>query len=100
MAIHIGSVTLTNANTPLPLTNSRTTARQLFLQGNAAFSVGASTVTATTGIQCSAVGAVPAVNAPHTPCLGNTGGPHTIELSQTYVVSATPGAVINFLYIV
>lgn len=102
--IHTGSITLTNANVPVALSTGTSTplrvpCRQVFIQGNASFNIGAVNVTTSTGIQCSAVGAGAAVNAPHTPVLGTTGGPPLINLAELYAVSATPGAIINFLYI-
>jgi len=107
-SIHIGTVTLTNANVPLSLASglsgtaaTRMMARQVFIQCNQNFSVGASTVTATTGIVCSAVNAAAAAqNAPHTPTLGSTAAaPGIINLAEVFVVSATGGAVVNFLWI-
>lgn len=107
-SIHIGTVTLTNANTPLSLASGlpglgtvRMMARQVFIQCNQNFSVGASTVTATTGIVCSAVNpAGVAQNAPHTPVLGTTSAaPGLINLAEVFVVSATGGAVVTFLWI-
>jgi hypothetical protein len=106
-SIHIGTVTLTNANAPLSLASGlsgiaavRTMARQLFIQGNAAFSVGSSAVTATTGLQCSPVNAVGAAqNAPHTPVFGTTAAQPIINLAEVFVVSSTGGAVVTFLWI-
>lgn len=101
-SIHTGTVTLTNANVALPLASgpTQTKARQLFIQCSAAFSVGASNVTATTGLLCSAVNAVGvAQNAPHTPVFGSTAAMPIINLAEVYVVSATGGAVVTFLWI-
>ena len=108
-SIHIGTVTLTNANTPLTLASglataaarTRTMARQLFIQCNQNFSVGDSTVTPTTGIVCSAVNVAGAAqNAPHTPTLGTTAAPPgIINLAEVYVVSSTGGAVVTFMWI-
>lgn len=102
-SIHIGTVTLTNANVPLPLVSgpTQTKARQLFIQCNQNFSVGASNVTTTTGIVGSAVNAAAAaLNAPHTIILGSTAAaPGIINLAEVFVVSATGGAVVTFLWI-
>lgn len=101
-SIHIGSITLTNANAPLPLVSgpTQTKARQLFIQCNANFSVGSSTVTPTTGLLCSAVNAGGgALNAPHTPVFGSTAAMPIINLAEVFVVSSTGGAVVTFLYI-
>lgn len=106
-SIHIGSVTLTNANTPLSLASGlsgtarvRTMARQLFIQCSAAFNVGDSTVTPTTGIFGSAVAAAGAAqNAPNTIQLGVTSGMPIINLAEVNVVSATGGAVVTFLWL-
>jgi len=107
-SIHIGTLTLTNGSVPLSLASglsgtaaTRTMARQLFIQCNQNFSVGASNVTPTTGIVCSAVspGGV-AQNAPHTPMLGSTAAPTgLLNLAEVFCVSATPGAVVTFLWI-
>ena len=106
-SIHIGTLTLTTANAPLSLASGlpglatiRTVARQLFIQCNQNFSVGASNVTPTTGIVCSAVNtAAAALNAPHTPMLGTTAASPIINLAEVFCVSATPGAVVTFLWI-
>lgn len=101
-SIHIGSITLTNANAPLPLVPgpTQTKARQLFIQCNAAFSVGASNVTPTTGLLCSAVNAAGvAQNAPHTPTFGSTAAMPIINLAEVFVVSSTGGAEVTFLWI-
>ncbi len=98
--VHIGTKTLTNANTPLPLTTTRVMARQLFIQCNQAFSVGDSTVTPTTGILGSAVNAAGAAqNAPNTVTMGSTAGGPIINLNEVNVVSTTGGAVASFLYL-
>lgn len=106
-SIHIGTVTLTNANAPLSLASGlsgtaavRTMARQLFIQCNANFSVGASNVSPTTGLLCSPVGAAAAaLNAPHTPVFGTTAAQPIINLAEVFVVSSTGGAVVTFLWI-
>jgi len=100
-SIHIGTVTLTNANAAVALVPgpTQTKARQLFIQCNAAFSVGDKTVTPTTGLLCSAVGGGAATNAPHTPCFGTTAAMPIINLAEVFVVSSTGGAVVTFLWI-
>jgi hypothetical protein len=99
-SIHQGTITLTNASVAVPLSASRVACRQLFIQCNQNFSVGASNVTPTTGLVCSAVSAAAvATNAPHTPTLGTTSGSSLINLAEVFCVSATPGAVVTFLYI-
>jgi len=46
------------------------------------------------------VGAGAAVNAPHTIPLGTTAAPPgIINLAEVFAVSATPGAIVSFLYI-
>jgi hypothetical protein len=107
-SIHIGTLTLTNANVALSLASgltgtavTRTMARQLFIQCNNNFSVGAANVTPSTGIVCSAVNpANAAQNAPHTPVLGSTAAPTgLLNLAEVFCVSATPGAIVTFLWI-
>lgn len=99
-SIHTGTVTLTTANTPVALTAARVVCRQLFIQCNAAFNIGAVVVTTSTGLACSAVAvAGAAVNAPHTPVFGTTAASPIINLAEVFCVSATPGAIVTFLYI-
>jgi hypothetical protein len=100
-SIHQGTITLANAGVAQALSPGvRVACRQLFIQCNQNFSVGASNVTPTTGLVCSAVSAAAvATNAPHTPTLGTTSGSSLINLAEVFCVSATPGAVVTFLYI-
>lgn len=99
-SIHTGTVTLTTANTPVALTPTRISCRQLFVQCNQTFNIGASNVTTSTGLACSAVSvAAVATNAPHTPVFGTTAASPIINLAEVFCVSATPGAVVTFLYI-
>lgn len=98
-SIHTGTITLTNASVAVPLTAARVVCRQLFIQCNAPFNVGASAVTTTTGLSCSAASTGAAQNAPHTPVLGSTAASPIINLAEVFCVSSTPGAIVNFLYI-
>lgn len=99
-SIHQGTITLTNAGVAVALSPTRIGCRQLFVQCNQNFSLGGALVTTSTGIICSAVNAGgAAVNAPHTPCLGTTGAAALINLAEVFCVSATPGAVVTFIYI-
>jgi hypothetical protein len=98
-SIHTGTITLASGGVAQPLTVARTVCRQLFIQCNAAFNVGASTVTTSTGLSCSAASTGAAQNAPHTPVLGSTAASPIINLAEVFCVSATPGAIVNFLYI-
>lgn len=99
-SIHTGTQTLTVANTPVALTAARVVCRQLFIQCNQTFNVGASAVTTSTGLAGSAIAvAGAAVNAPHTFVFGTTAASPIINLAEVFCVSATPGAIVTFLYI-